>query len=188
MQWKCGPIHLRSEVDPNLEKMTLSQIQIPWLVERNKKIQSRTTSEVNSRIFDTSGDVVAALAAFHQKNTVKCGEDKYGCALCPKRFAAVHFVEKHHLLKHAEEVEKVKRAAVVTRMEAAFLAAPHLSRIAQNVFNNTATQLSQITLTPGPSARTGDSFIPLTAEKLRIYDAFLSEASTSEPQHSIYGS
>lgn len=195
LQWRCGPLHLRAPACPALEARPLAQLQTPWLAARNARLDARMGHRINAGLFDTAADTSTVADAFHRRNTI-AGPDGayYGCALCPKRFAAPAFVHKHHLLRHAAELDKAKHAALTRRMEVAFLdnpvfLPPHITRLAAAAAAAAAAASSSaasatppvlpILLPPRPGAH---------ISKERVYDGFLAAASLSEPQHTIYDS
>jgi hypothetical protein len=51
-----------------------------------------------------------AVHKFNTDNSRELDEDgKVSCTLCTKKFRAMEFIIKHHALKHAEDLEKIKK-------------------------------------------------------------------------------
>jgi len=90
-------------------------------------------------------------------------------------------------LKHADEVQKLKQAVIVVKMESAFMTRMTEAVLSTNYVLTSMAQFSQITLTPGPSSKQKSKGNLPFGTKQRVYDAFLAVASLSEPQHTIYG-
>jgi len=107
---KCGMKHLRGKKNHDGEAMNV--ITDTWASALDQRIKQRLEHPENPDVVSGKNLLENKLDKFHKKNIVKIDEDKYRCGICSKLFSGDQFVRKHLNLKHAEEVEVIRKKAL----------------------------------------------------------------------------
>jgi len=106
---KCGHKHLRGK---KKESDSVNVSTDTWAKSLDEKIKNRLNSD---SIEVESGRKLTEkkLEKFSTSNVNRIDEEKYRCGICNKLFCGESFVRKHLSVKHPDQIEEVKKQAII---------------------------------------------------------------------------
>ena len=113
---KCGPQHVRlmklqdqSEAKEELDDGEVVDEDAPTLFEQKNSDKIQAIISKGPQLMndpEEDKELVDRRTQYCQKKTKELNVDRYSCQICDKLFRAPHYVEKHLLNKHDDEVYK----------------------------------------------------------------------------------